>query len=76
MTPTAGAGYLRQPQPSPVTRDRSRTRSLANSRSLAIAVSRARPYPRVVMLLNVDRMVRRTRSGLSGPVWMFGAGHL
>jgi len=28
------------------------------------------------MLLNVDRMVRRTRSGLSGPVWMFGAGHL
>jgi len=33
-------------------------------------------YPRVVMLLNVDRMVRRTRSGLAGPVRIVGAGHL
>jgi len=28
------------------------------------------------MLLNLDRMVRRIRSGLAGPVRIFGAGHL
>jgi len=28
------------------------------------------------MLLNGDRMVRRTRSGLAGPVRIVGAGHL
>ena len=87
MTPTAGAG-LPAPAPAvpfkpvfPGSTNSKHTQvaddgRCSNSRSLAIAVSAARPYSRVVMLLNVDRMVRRTRSGLSGPVWMFGAGHL
>jgi hypothetical protein len=41
---------------------------------LAIAISAAGSYPFGAMVLYVNRMLRRTGTGLFGPAGMFGAG--